>query len=184
MTITIAVFGKLKQGFKYLEAGEADYLKRLQVFCNVTLIELPDEKLSPSFPPQKAMAVEADRLQPYINRADWVVALSETGKQWDSVGLAQQLNQWLVATGQHRPNGGGSAQKPVNRSMGGQRNQATGGILCIVGSAHGLAPTVCQQANVVWGLSKLTLPHPLVRIVVLEQLYRAFKILRNQPYHK
>lgn len=180
MTITLAVFGKLKQGFSYLSEGEADYLKRLQQFADVQLVELADEKLSASCPPEKAMAREAERLQPYLEQARWVVALSEQGRQWDSVGLSRQLEQWLEEGAVTPPSGGAGANRP-NR---GQRTPVSGGMLLVVGSAHGLSPAVCQQANVVWSLSKLTLPHPMVRIVVLEQLYRAFKILRNQPYHK
>src|SRR5690625_3986910 len=103
------------------------------------------------------MEKEADAMLAAIGKGDRVVALEVTGRAWSTEDLAQQLSQWRMS---------GS-----NYSL-------------LIGGPDGLAPRCRAAAHLQWSLSPLTLPHPLVRIVVIEQLYRAYSILNNHPYHK
>ena len=106
---------------------------------------------------EQVRASEADRLLGLIGEGDIVIALDELGRQWDTRGLAAQLQQWHT-------NGSRVA-------------------FCI-GGAEGLAQRVRERAQHIWGLSKLTLPHGLARVVVVEQLYRAWTLANNHPYHR
>lgn len=100
---------------------------------------------------------EADRLLGMLGTDDLVVALDETGKQWDTRVLANELAGWHAD---------------------GSR------VAFLIGGAEGLAQRVRDRAQHIWGLSKLTLPHGLARVVVVEQLYRAWSLVNNHPYHR
>lgn len=185
--ITIIALGKLKGRFNYLLEGEADYLKRLKAFAQVGLVELPDETITATCTPEVALQREAATLQPYLDAANLTIALSERGQQWSSVQLAKQLDNWQERAGlapQTSPAGGASPPSKRKRASKGSHTAPRSGILFIVGSSHGLAESVLQQATVCWSLSQLTYPHPMVRLLVLEQLYRASTIQRGLPYHK
>lgn len=168
--IQIISVGKAKRGFDYLKTGEADYTKRLKPYATVQLLEVADCPPSPTVPEKKALEIEAERLAPYLNTAGCVVALAIEGKQWTSEQLAQQLTHWVDC-----------AANPPNRGRMGGRPAP---IIMVIGSAYGLAPSVVAQASAAWSLSPLTFPHPLVKVLILEQIYRAYKILSNEPYHK
>ena len=173
MDIQFITVGKLKGGFKYIQPGIDDYLKRLRSYCKVEIIEVPDETITSTRPPEQVMAKEAERLQPYIDRAAVVVALSERGKAIDSEAFSRMLFDRLNLSG-----------KSTNPSNGGRLNPGSESMIFLVGGALGLAPSILNQADWILSLSPLTFPHPLVRLIFLEQLYRAFKIIRNEPYHK
>lgn len=168
MQIQIIAVGKIKSGFAYLQPGVDDYLKRLRPYARVSIIEVPDEPIRPSVTGMQVMEKEGQRILSYMARASYAIALSERGDQLTSEQFAKA---WLDRVGANTPNGGippGDA----------------GPIIFIVGGPLGLHPEVIRQCQWTVSLSKMTFPHPLVRLILLEQLYRAFKIHRGEPYHK
>ncbi len=184
MEIQILAVGRVKSGFKYTQTGVDEYIKRLKPYVKVSITEVADETMAPSVTSEQVLAREAIRIQAYMDKAGYTVALSERGEVMDSVQFAKRLGERLgldctgISLGK---SGGGSGVNPLN---GGMRNQASGPMMFMVGGALGLAPTVLNQADWVVSLSPMTYPHQLVRLILLEQLYRAFRILRNEPYHK
>ncbi len=173
LTIQLICVGKLKGGFSYLQPGVNDYLKRLKAFAKVELIEVPDETIAPSITDDQVMDREGERLVTMMKRASYVIALSERGKVYASPQLAEEFAKRCL---DHHFTG--------NPSNGGTPLTGSGPIMFLVGGALGLSPKVLEKADWVLSLSKLTFPHPQVRLIILEQLYRTFKILNNQPYHK
>ena len=142
----------------WVEEGYGDYAKRLPAECTLKLVEIPMAKRAKSnndIP--RLMAQEAELLTAAIPRGARVVALEGGGKAWSTEQLAQRLQQWL----------------------GDGRDVAL-----LVGGPDGLDPSLRQRADELWSLSPLTLPHPLVRILLAEQIYRAWSILNNHPYHR
>ena len=142
---------------KWVEQGYAEYAKRLPKSCALKLIELPMAPRSKSTSAEKLKAEEAKRIQAAIPKGARLVVLDEHGQQPTTLKLAQKLEEWLA---------------------GGQD------IALVVGGPDGLAQELIAQAQWKWSLSNLTLPHPLVRIVVAEQLYRAWSVIQNHPYHR
>jgi 23S rRNA (pseudouridine1915-N3)-methyltransferase len=138
----------------YREAAD-DYLRRLKRYVSVSEQEVREASHAPT--PATQLADEAKRLEAKIAPGAAVVALTREGVGWSSRDLAVQLERWLVAS---RP------------------------VALVIGGSNGLGPSLHAGAHSRWSLGPLTLPHELVRVVVLEQLYRAFTILRGEPYHK
>lgn len=137
-----------------IEASE-EYEKRLREHAQLSIIDIPLAKQVAQ--PDVVMQKEAQKIALSIPKGAYVVALDVTGASFTSVELSKKMEHL-----QHHPRG-----------------------LClIIGGPHGLAQEVLQNANERWSLSKLTLPHTLARVVVLETLFRAFSILSNHPYHK
>ncbi len=134
-----------------------EYHKRLPREFKLELVELPLGQRSKSASVEKAMAAEGERMLAAIPDGDWVVALEVGGQSWSTEKLAANLADWQM--------------QGKNLSL-------------LVGGPDGLARDCLQRANQQWSLSALTLPHPLVRVVLVEQLYRAVSILNNHPYHK
>lgn len=135
----------------------AEYTRRLPAEMKWQLSEIPLGYRGRNSDLKRAMAAEGERMLAAIPAADQVVALEVTGRPWSTAELAEQLRQWL-----------GSGQ---NLSL-------------LIGGPDGLAPECLERARQRWSLSPLTLPHPLVRVVVAEQLYRAWSMLNNHPYHR
>lgn len=158
--ITIIALGKLNQS--YYAQGVAEYAKRLQAFCNFEIIELPeetiDEKSASPAAIHKALEKEAKQILQAVPKGAVLVPLCIEGKQIDSLQFADMLAQQAV---------GGN-----------------GSVAFIIGSSHGLAEAVKSKAMRKLSLSKLTMPHQLARLVLTEQIYRAFMILANSKYHK
>ncbi|PHS69660.1 MAG: 23S rRNA (pseudouridine(1915)-N(3))-methyltransferase RlmH [Methylophaga sp.] len=137
--------------------GYQEYAKRMPRECSVHLHEISPAKRGKSGSAPQWMREEGERILSAIPDNHHVVALDVKGKAWSTDQLADQLKNW----------------------------QADGrDISLVVGGADGLADSCLQRANQRWSLSPLTLPHPLVRIVMAEQLYRAWTILQNHPYHR
>ncbi|HEY9723722.1 MAG TPA: 23S rRNA (pseudouridine(1915)-N(3))-methyltransferase RlmH [Oscillatoriaceae cyanobacterium] len=155
MRWTIAAFGKLKES--YWQQAAAEYLKRLQPYRAVSVVELPDERVDAGREEQ-AMQREAERALALVKPETYLVALSERGEQPDSPDLSARLT--ALDRGEHRE------------------------VLFLIGGACGLAPGVLARANWRLGLSCMTMPHQLARVVLLEQLYRAERIRKGEPYHK
>lgn len=141
----------------WVEEGFAEYRKRMPREARVELVEIRPEKREGGKTADQAMQAEAARINAALPKGCLRVALDERGKSFTSVQLAEQLGEWL-ASGRD--------------------------VALVVGGADGLAPEIKDGADLLWSLSPLTLPHPLVRILLAEQLYRAMSILHNHPYHR
>lgn len=139
----------------YYRHAADDYIRRLKRYATIREREVREAGRSPNAAGQRTE--EAARLETKIVEASTVVALAREGMGWNSRELARQLERWLLAS---RP------------------------LTVVIGGSEGLDPSLLSRANVRWSLGPLTLPHELARVVVLEQLYRAFTILRGEPYHK
>lgn len=133
------------------------YLDRLPPHLKPELVEIPLSLRSSGGDPAVAREKEGQRILQRLKPADFVVTLDERGKPWSSTVLARELDRWQ----NHQPS-----------------------VALVVGGPEGLSAEVMNRANESWSLSALTLPHGLVRVIVMEQLYRAFTILKGHPYHK
>ncbi|MBX2861865.1 MAG: 23S rRNA (pseudouridine(1915)-N(3))-methyltransferase RlmH [Vampirovibrio sp.] len=165
----LITIGKLKGNFHYLQPGIDDYIKRLKPWLPVSIIEIPDEPITATRSREQVLAKETARLLSYVNKAPYVVSLSENGEQYGSERFSAE---WF-----RRING-------TNPPNGGISTPGSGPMIVIVGGPLGLSEEILQRSDWVISLSAMTFPHPLVRLVFLEQLYRAYKIHRNEPYHK
>lgn len=139
-----------------LAEASAEYEERLKRACKFDLHEVREEG-TPSLEPREAMQRERGRVEPLL-AGFWVVALDRSGSERSSKQLAE-----LVREREERP--------PQRTAF-------------VLGGPHGIDETLLADAELTWSLGKLTLPHQLARVVVLEQLYRAFTILRGDPYHR
>ena len=158
MNITVLAVGKLKD--RFFEEGCAEYSKRLQRYCTLTVREVPDERAPEELSPaqeEQVKAREGKRLLNLLDPKDYVIALTVTGKAYTSEGLAER--------------------------MGALRDQGRN-VSFLIGGSLGLSQEAVSRANEELSLSKLTLPHRLARLVLLEQLYRSWKILNHETYHK
>lgn len=159
MQIRIIAVGRIKE--KFLQDGIAEYEKRLRSYAKVQVIEIPEEKrpVSSSSPGERiAMEKEGDRILSAIPDSSFVIALDIQGKDWSSIALAEALSRW---------------------EMDG-RNQ----IAFLIGGDLGLAPAVLARSDLRLSLSRMTFTHPIARFLLMEQIYRAFRIKSGEPYHK
>lgn len=158
LTVNIICVGKLKEKF-YLSAVE-EYAKRLSRSCRLNLLELPEERL-PEKPSQAqidaALAKEAELIQAKLPKGI-VIAMCIEGKTMSSEALAQKFTDWTV---------GGASQ-----------------ITFLIGSSFGMHPNVKAMADLKLSMSPMTFPHHLARVMLLEQIYRAFQINEGSRYHK
>lgn len=142
---------------KWIETGFVEYAKRLPAECALQLVELSASKRYKNYPVEKIQAEEASRLLAAVPKNCHVIALDERGQLWNTVQLSQKLSQW---------------------------QQDGDDVALLVGGADGLSAECKKQAKEMWSLSPLTLPHGLVRIVLAEQVYRAWSIQQGHPYHR
>lgn len=150
----IAVGSKMPD---WVEKGFSTYSQRMPKDCSLELIEIPAAKRSKNQQANIWMEKEGELILKAIDKSDWVVALDVKGKNWSTGQLAGQIEEW-----QH---------KGCNVAL-------------LVGGPDGLAPACLERANSKWSLSALTLPHPLVRVILAETLYRAWSVTVNHPYHR
>ena len=151
--------GKLKERF-YSDAC-AEFLKRLTRYCEPEIIELPDEKVAqePSNAEiERVKSIECGRLMDKLSPADCVIALDPRGKQLSSEELAESI-QSIMLNGKSR-------------------------IAFLIGGSHGLTKEARSSADLVLSFSRMTFSHQIFRVMLLEQVYRAFKIISGEPYHK
>ena len=141
----------------YVEMGFKEYAKRLPTACSLNLIEIPLRKRSKNADIARLQRQEGEQMLAAIPKGAYVIALDERGKMWSSSQLSKQLAHWM---------------------------QDYSRIALLVGGPEGLSAACLQRATQQWSLSALTLPHQLVRIIVAEQLYRAWTLLNNHPYHR
>lgn len=159
MKIKIVTVGKLKE--KYLKDGIAEYSKRLSRFANLEMIELADEKTpdrASDSENQKILELEGTRILSKIGDRDFVIVLAIEGKSLSSEEFSKQLEQ-----------------APIN---------GFSTLTFVIGGSLGLSPKVKKRANLSISFGRLTLPHQLMRLVLVEQIYRAFTIQQGSPYHK
>ncbi len=141
----------------WVNTAVADYLKRFPPECRLQLTEIEPARRARNIPAERYKSEEADRLLSAVPKGANIIVLDEHGKAPDSVGLSKWLDGWM---------------------------QDGRDVALMVGGADGLDQRCLQAAGQQWSLSPLTLPHALVRVMVAEQLYRAWTILRNHPYHR
>lgn len=141
----------------WIETGYKEYANRLESTLPLKLIEIATTRKSNSQDSKTVIRGEGEKLLAAIPQKAWVVALDEHGKQWSSKELAGQLEKWA----------GHSSQ-----------------VALLIGGADGLDQKCLERADQIWSLSPLTLPHALVRVVVAEQIYRAWSLNNNHPYHR
>lgn len=130
------------------------YESRLQRFCNIEWIILPSAGLND---PARIRKAESDAIRARLRAKDTVLLLDERGHHWTSPELARKVNSW--------------------------QSTLRGRLVCVIGGAYGVDEALQKQATNVWSLSKLVFPHQLVRVILIEQLYRAYAIIHSLPYH-
>ena len=140
-----------------MQEGIRIYENRLQHYCKYQRLEIPDLKNSKNLSFEQQKQKEAELILAKISPSDFVVLLDENGKELDSVQFSKELNKWM--------------------------NQSTAHVVFIIGGPYGFHASVYERANLKLSLSKLTFSHQMVRLFFTEQLYRAFSILRSEPYH-
>jgi 23S rRNA (pseudouridine1915-N3)-methyltransferase len=155
MKIQIIAVGKHMP--EWVETGYDEYAKRLSSDCDLQLIEIAAGKRGKNADIVRLTRIEGEQMLAAIPNGHYVIALDVLGQSWSTERLADKLQHW----------------KTENQS-----------ISLLIGGPEGLAPDCLKRADLKLSLSALTLPHPLVRIVLAEQLYRAFSILKNHPYHR
>lgn len=141
----------------WVNAGVQEYASRMPPQCQLHIREIAAEKRTRNSDLQRIRQVEGEKLLAAIPDGSLVVSLDVRGKAWSTEQLSQQLDTWM---------------------MSGRD------VALLVGGPEGLSPACLQRAEQSWSLSPLTFPHPLVRIVVAEQLFRAWSMLTNHPYHR
>ncbi len=159
MNITIITVGKLKE--KYLKQGIEEYLKRLTAYAKVEIIELPDEKAPETLSDIEMIQIkdkEGERILSKINPDAHVIALAIEGKMKTSEELADTIDK-LGTYGKSK-------------------------ITFVIGGSLGLSQQVMKRADEALSFSKMTFPHQLMRLILVEQIYRAYRIMRGEPYHK
>ena len=157
--ITILAVGRLRE--KYLAEGAAEYLKRLSAYARVEVEEVNDESLSDNLSPAEAEKVkekEGLRLLKRLRRDAYLVVLDQRGRMYTSEEMAGVFDKLAL--------------------------EGKGDITFVIGGSLGLPQTVLDKADLRLSFSSLTFPHQLIRIILLEQIFRWFKISRGEPYHK
>lgn len=151
--------GKLKE--KYFKLGIAEYQKRLQRYCKFQIVEVPDEKAPESLSPAQMTAVkeiEGERILQKIKDKEYVFALAIEGQERTSEKFAQEIQQLMT--------------------------YGKSDITFVIGGSLGLSPAVLRRADTQISFGRFTLPHQLMRLVLTEQIYRAWTIIKGLPYHK
>jgi len=159
MQLRIVAVGKLKE--KFWQAAVDEYLKRLKGYAKVEIVEVEEEKCPEKLSPAQETQVkerEGGRLIRALLPGSFCIALDLSGKEYSSEGFSDLL-----------------------ASLG---LQGKSQVSFVIGGSLGLSPSIQQRADLLFSFSRLTFPHQLIRVVLLEQIYRAFRIARNEPYHK
>lgn len=159
MKITVISVGKIKE--KYCRDAIKEYEKRLSRYCKLEIAEVEDEKT-----PDRASAAEedqirlreAERILKHIKVDAYTITLEIAGNMYDSVELSRKIEKLGI--------------------------QGVSHIQFIIGGSLGLHESICCRADLALSFSKMTFPHQLMRVILLEQIYRSFRIINNEPYHK
>lgn len=159
MKITILTVGKIKE--KYFTGAVQEYSKRLGRYCKLEIIEVADEKTPDHASAREEEQIrekEGERLKKYIKDSAYVIALAIEGKQMSSEAFAGRLDRLGIEGKSH--------------------------IIFIIGGSIGLDPDILKNADELLSFSQMTFPHQLMRVVLLEQIYRGYRIIHGEPYHK
>lgn len=141
----------------WVNEGVSEYVKRLPKDMSFEIVELPLAARSKNADIKRLVQKETDSLLSHIQPQDHVIALEVKGQNWSTEKLASNLESW---------------------QMNGQN------VILLIGGPDGLGDACRERANQLWSLSALTLPHPIVRVVLAEQIYRAWTVTQNHPYHR
>lgn len=155
MNIKLLVIGKTDKSF--VQEGCDEYFKRVKRYCKFEFKVIRDIKKSKNLNTKEQNKIEGEKILDEINTSDYLVLLDENGKEFNSRGFASFLNKSLVS---------------------GMKN-----LIFVVGGPYGFSDEVYKRANIKLSLSKMTYSHQIIRLIFAEQLYRAFSILNNEPYH-
>lgn len=159
MKVTILCVGKIKE--KFYRDAIAEYEKRLSRYCKLEIVEVADEKTpdnASELVETQIKEKEAERMERYIKDGAYVIALAIEGKQLDSVELSEKIEQLGTSGTSH--------------------------IIFVIGGSLGLAEQILKRADYKLSFSKMTFPHQLMRVILLEQVYRSYRIMNHEPYHK
>ncbi len=159
MKITILTVGKIKE--KYLKDAIAEYSKRLGKYSKLEIIEVADEKTvenASEAEEENVRTKEAERLLKYIKEDAYLITLEINGKQLSSEEFAERIEMLGVRGVSH--------------------------IIFVIGGSIGLGQEVIEKSDYALSFSRMTFPHQLMRVILLEQIYRSFRIIRGEPYHK
>ena len=141
----------------WVSAGYAEYTKRMPREARIELNEIKPEKRAGGKTTEQIYEAERGRIEAALPAGCEVVALDERGQNWSTLELADKMKDWM---------------------------QGGHDVAFVIGGADGLHPDLKRRARHLWSLSRLTLPHGLVRVVLAEQLYRAMSVIQNHPYHR
>ena len=159
MKITVLTVGKIKE--KYLRDAIVEYTKRLSRYCKLEIIEVADEK-TPDNASENAEEMirqkEAERLLKYIREDAYLITLEIGGKQLTSEEFSEKIEKLGI--------------------------QGTSHIIFVIGGSIGIGKAVLEKSDYALSFSKMTFPHQLMRVILLEQIYRGFRIIAGEPYHK
>lgn len=139
---------------KYLKEAIEEYSKRISKYTKIEIIELKDEGLVEK---EKALKLEEEKIIKYINEKDYIISLQIEGEELTSVEFSKKINNILIENSN---------------------------ITFIIGGSYGLSEKIKQMAKFHLSFSKMTFPHQLFRVILLEQIYRSYKIINNESYHK
>lgn len=159
MKITVLTIGKIKE--KYFTGAIEEYSKRLGRYCKLEIIETPDEKTPDSAGSAQELIIkrkEGERLLKHIGDNSYVIALAIEGEMSDSIELSKKIEKLGIDGVSH--------------------------IIFVIGGSLGLDEEILKRADYRLSFSKMTFPHQLMRVILLEQIYRAYRINNNEPYHK
>lgn len=159
MKIRVIAVGKIKE--KYIRDGINEYLKRLSRYCSVEIIEVEDEKTQENLTNREIDIIkdkEGKRILSKISPNSYIISLVIEGKQMSSEELANKIEDLMI--------------------------EGVNDLTFIIGGSLGLSREVIEKSNLKLSFSKMTFPHQLMRMVLLEQIYRSFRIIRGEPYHK
>ena len=159
MKITIITVGKIKE--KYLRDAIAEYSKRLSKYCKMEIIEVADEKTPENASESMNETIksrEAERIFKYLKDDAYVMTLEIQGKQMTSEELAEKIEKLGI--------------------------RGTSHLIFVIGGSLGLGKKVLERSDYALSFSKMTFPHQLMRVILLEQIYRSYRIIKKEPYHK
>lgn len=159
MNIRIVAVGKIKE--KYMQEGIKEFTKRLSRYCSLDIVEIDDEK-APENLSEKEMDIvrkkEGERILAKIPQSSFIISLEIMGKQLSSEDLSKKIEDLMI--------------------------NGTNDITFLIGGSLGLSEEVRNRSNFKLSFSKMTFPHQLMRLILLEQVYRGWRIMKREPYHK
>ena len=155
MKVVLISIGKTNE--KYLNEGISTYIKRLKHYIPFEMIDIPNLKKTSNFSKSELIKKEGDLILKNIQNTDYLVLLDVKGKEYNSLNFSQKIQRWML-TGKKK-------------------------IIFAVGGAYGFSKDVYDRSDEQLSLSKMTFSHQMIRLFFLEQLYRGYSILNNEPYH-